>query len=149
MTKLYHLRPIGLEALQGAQVHGVGGKDYIAGVQEHAGADIDSLLGRCSNLHLRHWHAITRSNKLPQLRDALRGAVLQRLGAVFLQHPLREAGDIGQGEGARRRVATREGTNGRKVHLAEDFPHGRPQEGRNVGGKVLAIVHEISRLRSK
>ena len=62
------------------------GQDDIAGVEKDAGADVDALLGRGRNLHLRHRDTVACGYRLPELRNALGRAVLKRTGAVLFQH---------------------------------------------------------------
>ena len=144
ITNLHNLCPVGLEALKCAKVHGGLGQDNVSGIQKHPGADVYALLGGCGDLHLGNRHSVPGSNSLTKFRNALRGAVLQRFGAIFFQNGGRQPGDLLSGEGHRCRVAASKGAYCRKVHLPENLPHRTSQKARNIVGKKLVIVHTNS-----
>ena len=133
---------IGLEGLQGAEVGRARGEDYVAGIGEHARADVDPLLRGGRDLDVLHRHAVAPGDHLPQLRHALRGAVLERLGPVAVEHLRADAADVVQREGRRVGIAAGEGIDGREVHLLEDLAHRRAHERPDVLRKEFAIIHE-------
>ena len=104
---------VGLEGLQGAEVGRGGGENHVAGIDEHAGADVDTLLRGGRDLHVLHRDAIAPRDHLPELRHALRRPVLERLGAIFLQHLRADAADVLNGEGRRVGIAAGERINRR------------------------------------
>ena len=141
------LGPVGLEGLQGAEVGGGGGEDDVSGVAEDAGADVDALLRGGGDLDVLHRDAVARGDDFAKRRDALRGAVLEGLGAVLFQHQRRQALDILYREGCRIGIPTGEGVYRRQVYDAEYLPYRRPHKRRNVVGEEFGIVHFADQLR--
>ena len=137
--------PVGFEGLQGAEVGRGGGQDDVAGIDENARADIDALLRRSRDLHVRHRHAITPGDHLAQLGNALRRPVLERLGAIALKHLRTDAADVVDGEGRRVRIAPRKRINRREIHLLEDLADGRAHERPDVVGKESIVSHQPDR----
>ena len=136
---------VGFERLQGAEIGRRRGQDDIARIHEHARADIDALLRRGRDLDVLHRDAIALRDYLAKLRHTLRRPVLERLGAILLQHLRTDAADILQRERGRVGIAPGKRIDGREIHFLEDLAHRRAHEGRNVRGKEFIVLHRQGR----